>query len=46
VNDRGALHPTERDHAVKEVDRAALAVTREPEQVVVILQLVLARPMA
>ena len=32
------LHPPEHDHALKEVDRAALAVAREPEQVVVILR--------
>ena len=31
------LHPPEHDHALKEVDRAALAVAREPEQVVAIL---------
>lgn len=31
------LHPEEHDHALKEVDRAALAVAREPEQVVEIL---------
>jgi YtoQ family protein len=36
------LHPTEHDHALKEVDRAALAVAREPEQVVGILRYVLA----
>jgi YtoQ family protein len=35
------LHPPEHDHALKEVDRAALAVTREPEQVVAILRYVL-----
>jgi YtoQ family protein len=34
------LHPTEHDHALKEVDRAALAVAREPEQVVAILRYV------
>lgn len=28
------LHPEEHDHALKEVDAAALAVAREPEQVV------------
>jgi YtoQ family protein len=28
------LHPAEHDHALKEVDAAALAVAREPEQVV------------
>jgi len=32
------LHPEEHDHALKEVDRAALAVAREPEQVVDILR--------
>jgi YtoQ family protein len=32
------LHPTEHDHALKEVDRAALAVAREPEQVVEVLR--------
>ena len=32
------LHPAEHDHALKEVDRAALAVAREPEQVVDILR--------
>ena len=32
------LHPAEHDHALKEVDRAAQAVAREPEQVVEILQ--------
>lgn len=35
------LHPPEHDHALKEVDRAALAVTREPAQVVAILRYVL-----
>ena len=35
------LHPPEHDHALKEVDRAALAVAREPEQVVDILRYVL-----
>jgi YtoQ family protein len=35
------LHPPEHDHALKEVDRAALAVTREPEQVVEILRYVI-----
>ena len=34
------LHPPEHDHALKEVDRAALAVAREPEQVVEILRYV------
>lgn len=32
------LHPEQYDHALKEVDRAALAVAREPEQVVAILR--------
>ena len=32
------LHPPEHDHALKEVDRAALAVAREPEDVVEILR--------
>ncbi|HET6832012.1 MAG TPA: YtoQ family protein [Solirubrobacterales bacterium] len=32
------LHPPEHDHALKEVDGAALAVAREPEQVVAILR--------
>jgi YtoQ family protein len=36
------LHPPEHDHALKEVDRAALAVAREPEQVVAVLQYALA----
>ena len=34
------LHPEGHDHALKEVDRAALAVAREPEQVVDILRYV------
>ena len=36
------LHPPEHDHALKEVDRAALAVAREPEQVVDMLRYALA----
>ncbi|MGZ5315191.1 MAG: YtoQ family protein [Solirubrobacterales bacterium] len=36
------LHPPEDDHALKEVDRAAVATAREPEQVVEILRYVLA----
>ena len=32
------LHPEQHDHALKEVDRAALAVAREPEQVVDMLR--------
>lgn len=35
------LHPTEHDHALKEVDAAAMAVCREPEQVVEILRYVI-----
>ncbi len=35
------LHPGEHDHALKEVDAAALAVAREPRQVVAILRYVL-----
>jgi YtoQ family protein len=35
------LHPEAHDHALKEVDRAALAVAREPEQVVALLRYVL-----
>jgi YtoQ family protein len=35
------LHPEQHDHALKEVDRAALAVAREPEQVVDVLRYVL-----
>jgi YtoQ family protein len=34
------LHPEQHDHALKEVDRAALAVAREPEQVVDLLRYV------
>ena len=34
------VHPEQHDHALKEVDRAALAVAREPEQVVQILRYV------
>jgi YtoQ family protein len=36
------LHPSEHDHALKGVDRAAHAVAREPEQVVEILRYSLA----
>ena len=35
------LHPESHDHALKEVDRAALAVARQPEQVVDVLGYVL-----
>lgn len=34
------LHPEQHDHPLKEVDRAALAVAREPEQVVDVLRYV------
>ena len=40
------LHPPEHDHALREIDRAALAVAREPEQVVEILRYALADPAA
>lgn len=40
------LHPPEHDHALREIDRAALAVAREPEQVVEILRYALAGPAA
>ena len=32
------LHPPEHDHALKEINRAALASCREPEQVVAVLR--------
>jgi YtoQ family protein len=35
------LHPPDHDHALKEVDRAAMATARDPEQVVEILRYVL-----
>ena len=35
------LHPEQHDHALKEVDRAALAVAREREQVVAVLRYVI-----
>lgn len=35
------LHPEDHDHALKEVDAAAAAVAREPEQVVEILRYVI-----
>ncbi len=35
------MHPPEHQHALKEVDAAALAVTRTPEEVVEILQYVI-----
>ncbi len=35
------LHPPEHDHALKEIDRAALATAETPEQVVLVLRYVL-----
>jgi YtoQ family protein len=35
------LHPEQHDHALKEVDGAALTVAREPEQVVALLRYVI-----
>jgi YtoQ family protein len=37
------LHPPEHDHALKEVDRAAMATAETPEQVVEILRYVIAK---
>jgi YtoQ family protein len=37
------LHPPEHDHALKELDRAAMATARTPEQVVEILRYVVAK---
>jgi YtoQ family protein len=37
------LHPPEHDHALKEIDRAAMATAREPEQVAEILAYVIAK---
>jgi YtoQ family protein len=37
------LHPPEHDHALKEIDRAAMATAREPEQVVDILRYAIAK---
>jgi YtoQ family protein len=37
------LHPAEHDHALKEIDRAAMATAREPEQVVEILRYAIAK---
>ncbi len=37
------LHPPEHDHALKEIDRAAMATAREPEQVVEILRYAIAK---
>ena len=38
-----SLHPAEHDHALKELDRAAMATAREPEQVVEILRYAIAK---
>jgi YtoQ family protein len=38
-----SLHPPEHDHALKELDRAAMATAREPEQVVEILKYAIAK---
>jgi YtoQ family protein len=38
-----SLHPPEHDHALKELDRAAMATAREPEQVVEILSYAIAK---
>jgi YtoQ family protein len=37
------LHPPEHDHALKEIDRAAMATARDPEQVVEILRYAIAK---
>lgn len=37
------LHPPEHDHALKEIDRAAMATCRTPEQVVEILRYAIAQ---
>jgi YtoQ family protein len=37
------LHPPDHDHALKEVDRAAMATARDPEQVVDILRYAIAK---
>ena len=37
------LHPPEHDHALKEVDRAAMATAETPEQVVEILSYAIAK---
>ena len=38
------LHPPEHDHALKEIDRAAMATAETPEQVVEILRYAVAGP--
>jgi YtoQ family protein len=37
------LHPPDHDHALKEIDRAAMATARDPEQVVAILRYAIAK---
>jgi YtoQ family protein len=37
------LHPPDHDHALKEIDRAALATARDPEQVVAVLRYAIAK---
>ena len=37
------LHPPEHDHALKEIDRAAMATAETPEQVVEILRYAIAK---
>jgi YtoQ family protein len=37
------LHPHEHDHALKEIDRAAMATAETPEQVVEILRYAIAK---
>jgi YtoQ family protein len=37
------LHPPEHDHALKEIDRVAMATARDPEQVVEILRYAIAK---
>jgi YtoQ family protein len=37
------LHPPDHDHALKEIDRAAMATARDPEQVVAVLRYVIAK---
>jgi YtoQ family protein len=40
------LHPSEHDHALKEIDRAAMATAETPEQVVEVLRYVLTGELA
>jgi YtoQ family protein len=37
------LHPPDHDHALKEIDRAAMATARDPEQVVAVLRYAIAK---